>query len=252
MKVRFISLAFHLAVSDIRLHYRRTTLGPLWSSLTLLAQVLVIGVIFSRLFDEDMVSFLLFLASGLFLWVFMVNTITESTTSLTSAANLLKQVALPPYIHVYRVVLKNILILGHNMVLIVVLVALLGERVSPSTVFFVPGLFLLIANVVWVSVAVATVSARYRDVPALVTASLTLAFYVTPILWKPEQLVGSPIEALVRLNPIFHIIQVARAPILGNLPPWESFVVAGLVALAGLSFSSVLHRRVASNIPYWV
>lgn len=252
MRFKSARLGLTLAISDVKLHYRRTTLGPLWVTFTLFAQVLVIGLVFSGLFGTGVLDYMVFLSSGLVLWTFLLSSISEGASSLSGAGSLIKQVALPPSVHVYRVVFKNVVVLFHNSLIVIPLLALSSHSPSWGILAAVLGATLLVANVLWISLLAGVIGARYRDVPSIMTALLTLSFYITPILWMPEQLASSPLEPIIGWNPLFHWLQVVRDPIIGNPVPVQSLAVSGATLLIGFPLAFFVLKKKSARIPYWV
>jgi lipopolysaccharide transport system permease protein len=99
----------------------------------------------------------------------------------------------------------------------------------------------------------AIVAARYRDLPQIVGAALTVGFYITPVIWIKESLGDNDlVTSIVTLNPLYHILQVARLPMIGQLPTVSNWIwvltSAGLFWAAGLYLFSRYEKRIA----YWV
>jgi lipopolysaccharide transport system permease protein len=97
------------------------------------------------------------------------------------------------------------------------------------------------------------VAARYRDLPQIVSAALTVAFYVTPVIWIRESIGDNElVNALVSLNPLNHILQVARMPLIGQYPTienWTWVIVSGAVFW---TVGMLLFKRFEKRIAYWV
>ena len=102
----------------------------------------------------------------------------------------------------------------------------------------------------WVGLLLGLVSARFRDVPQIVASVVQIAFFLTPIIWKPELL---PERALLLdLNPFFHFVEVVRAPLLGQMPGLTSWLATLGVTLGGWLVTLAMYRRFHWRIPYWV
>lgn len=250
--MRTFSVAWKLALNDIKLSYRRSTLGPLWSTATFIAQISVIGLLFSRLFDSDTGAYLLHFGSGFIAWAFVVGSLNDSATSLTNAGTLIKQVQLPIAVHVLRSLNKNFIQFGHNLLALIPFFFVAQYSLGFSILLALPGLALTLANLGWLSIILAVISARYRDFPAIVSGGLVVAFYVTPILWSPKQIEGSWVQQLIPFNPFVHLIDVFRAPLIGSPIPTLSFIILLLSASIGWSLSYSLLKWKSAQIPFWV
>lgn len=247
-----LRVATLLALTDIKMLYRRSSLGPLWVTLTLGAQIAVIGLLFSTLFSVDRFSYFLYFGVGLTFWLFLTSTINEGAASLVNSGSLIRQVALPVSTHVLRVILKNLFILGHNFLILIPLFFLSSDSISFGTLLVFPSLLLVIANLVWIALAAAILSARYRDLPPVINGFIVIAFYATPILWKPDQFEGSLVFSLIPLNPFFHLVEIFRQPLLGFPVPWQSVLALLVATLVGFGIVRLLRAKMERNVPFWV
>jgi lipopolysaccharide transport system permease protein len=94
------------------------------------------------------------------------------------------------------------------------------------------------------------VCTRFRDIPQIVASLTQIVFFLTPILWKPEVL-GTKIW-VAKINPIFHFVELVRAPILTGAIPWQSWTVSlGVFAILALIATSML-ARFGHRVAYWV
>ena len=119
-----------------------------------------------------------------------------------------------------------------------------------SSDLLLPGLALIIANALWVCLLFGMVCARFRDVPQIVTSLLRITFFLTPIIWKPEQL-GKRI-GILDMNPFFHMIELVRAPLLGQTPTAFTWTVGLAMAVGGWLVTFLFLRRFRSRISYWL
>ena len=93
-------------------------------------------------------------------------------------------------------------------------------------------------------------TSRFRDIPPIVTSLVQILFFVSPILWKPEQV---PARAVfVDGNPFFHLLNIVRQPLLGELPALSSWAFSLALTFAGLLLAGLCFVRFRSRIAYWV
>jgi lipopolysaccharide transport system permease protein len=126
--------------------------------------------------------------------------------------------------------------------------------VSANTLLLPVGLALAVVNYAWIGMLLAIVCARFRDVIQLVTNMTTVLFFVTPIFWQPEQLQAAPMARfiLADANPAYHIVDVIRAPLLGQVPELLSFIYLGTSAVLGFVLISLFLRPFYNRIAYWL
>ena len=242
----WIRLAFH----DIRQRFRRSVLGPLWLTLSMGTMVGALGLVFSTLFQQDVAKTLPYISTGIIFWGLLTSCINEGAAVFISAESFIRNVPIPLSVHFYRMIARNVMIWGFNMVIFFVVAVYFGLMPGWNTLQFVPGFILFLINVAWISLAAGVLSARYRDIPQVIANFIQVVFFVTPVFWSPATLPGRP--AFVTLNPFYHLIEIVRAPLLGEPVPSMSWALCIGMALAGFGFTAWLYRRAHARIAYWV
>jgi lipopolysaccharide transport system permease protein len=216
-------------------------------------QIATMGVVFSLIFKSDIQNYLPFLATSVIIWGFMSSVLSEGCLSFINGEAIIKQLNIPLYIHVLRVVWKNIITLGHNLVILPLVFLVIWHGVSWQLLLVVPGLVILIANLTWLATVLGALSSRFRDLPPIITSLLTVTFYVTPVMWYPTLIGNNQLaHMLLGLNPFYHLLQMVRLPILGQAPTIENWVLSLVFALVGWAFTILLMGRVQNKIAYWV
>ena len=235
---------------DIRQRYRRSVLGPFWLTLSMAVLVGALGVLYGKLFGIAIDDYLPFLTLGFIAWGLIAAVVNEGCVALTAAEPLIKQMRLPFSLHVYRIIWRNLIIFAHNFVVYIAVAVWFGIWPGAAALLLLPGLALIILNAMWIGLLLAMVCARFRDVPQIVASLLQVAFFMTPIIWKPE-LLGRRM-AFAEANPFYHFVELIRAPLLGGVPaPLTWAMVLGITA-AGWLVTALFFRRFRARIPYWV
>ena len=243
-------LALALARLDLRNRYRGSVLGPLWMSLSSLIMLIGLGLLYGALFKFKLSDYLPHLAVSLIVWQWMAGFINDSCATLTSADGVIRQMRLPYTLHALRVAFRNTLVAAHSLPLIPIVFLIFGLVPGPEALLAIPGLVLIGINMLAGGLLLGMVCARFRDIPPIVANVVQLAFFVSPILWKPE-LLG---DAMVWMafNPFYALLETVRGPLLeGGGPPlaWLAaiFYTTLHVVLAGFLFA-----RFRSRIAFWV
>jgi len=245
-------LAGMLGWQDVKQRYRRSKIGPFWLTISMGVTVATIGIVFGSIFGSPMQEYLPFLACGLILWGFISSTLTDGCHGFISADAVIKQLPIPLATHVLRVMWRNIIMLAHNIVILPVVFLVFLKPVSWAVFLVVPGLLLLFANLAWVCLILAIVCARYRDIPQIIASVLQVCFYITPIMWMPSQMKHPTAATFMELNPIFHLLEIVRAPILGTLPTLTNWVVALGLAIVGWIATLAFFGRYKHRVAYWL
>jgi ABC-type polysaccharide/polyol phosphate export permease len=235
---------------DIRQRYRRSVIGPFWITLSTGFFILVLGIIYSRLFHIEIENFLPYLTAGYIIWGFMSAAANDSCIAFIDAGRIIKQIKLPYSIYVLRVVWRNFIILLHTIVIWIPMAIIFKVEPNLTTLYEIPGLFLVCVNLIWLTTVIAILSTRYRDIQPIVGTVIQLGMFATPIMWPVSALGNSKIVA--EINPIYHLIEITRAPLLGMAPELQSWLVASGMAVGGSALAIALMVRASRRIVFWL
>jgi lipopolysaccharide transport system permease protein len=253
MKFNWPRLGIVLGSSDSRQAYRRSAVGPFWLTIGMAVQIVTMGLVFGLIFKTDMVDYLPFLATSIIIWGFIATTINEGCITFISAEAIIKQLNIPHFQHVVRTVWRNILTSGHNLVILPLVFLFFLKFPNWSLIAVLPGLVLIVLNITWVVWLLGMMSARYRDMPPIIASVMTIAFYLTPVMWLPKLIENNSLaHLLLGLNPLYHWLQIVRLPILGQWPTIENWALAALSAGIGWAVTLVAYKRYRNMIAYWV
>lgn len=244
-------LALTLGWFDIRLRYRGSMLGPFWLTLSTAVMVAALGVLYARLFNMELHDYLPFLALSLVLWGVLSTLIAEACTCFTQAEGMIRSMRMPYTLHAIRIVVRNLIVLAHNVVVIVAVYAWVDSWPGWAAFGAIPGVLLWVVDGLAVCLLLGPIGARFRDIPPIVGSIVQIAFFVSPIIWKPELLQG-PAARLLWLNPFYTLLEIVRAPLLGampNLHVWASALVYSAVLWMAAWF---LFARVRNRLAFWV
>ena len=239
-----------LAWQDIRQRYRRSVIGPFWIVLSNAILIATIGLLFGQLFQANTADFLPSLAIGMILWTFLSSSTLEGCASFISAEGIVKQLPVPLFVHVQRVVARNFIIFLHNAIIIPPVLLFTNISWSWAVLLVVPGLWFLVINLLWSALLLAVICTRFRDLPQVIGNVLQVAFYLTPIVWTTSLLRDK--QWLFDYNPFYHLIEIVRAPLLGNAPSLESWLANIAMAVFGWGLALALFTRYRGRIAYWL
>jgi ABC-type polysaccharide/polyol phosphate export permease len=229
--VERIDLAWSLAWHDVVSRYRGSILGPLWITLSMGLMVLGIGVLWGELFRVPLQEFMPFVALGIVFFGTVTTTINEGCDTFIQAAGMLSQTSLPMFTFVWRTVLRNLINLGHHVVIVLAVLAYYGFWRTANYPVAALGLVLLVVNVAWISMMVAIVSARFRDIPQIVQSITQAAAIMTPVFWLPDR-IPQRYRLILDLNPFYHLLQAVRAPLMSRgVEPHTYLFLVGMAAV---------------------
>lgn len=235
---------------DIRQRYRRTILGPWWLAISTAILVVALGILWSEIFHVEVRAFLPYFAVGYVLWQFLSGVIIESCTGFTQFEGLIKQRQIPLSTYIYRIGMRHAFILAHNVLVIAIVIAWSGPSLWPNVLLVIPGFAIFASAVLMCAVPVAILCTRFRDMPQIVANVMQVLFFVTPIMWRPESLVG--VRWVAEFNPLAHLVDIVRLPLLGIVPAATSWLWAGGLLLVSSLAGMWLLGRYGHRVAYWL
>jgi ABC-type polysaccharide/polyol phosphate export permease len=237
---------------DIKRRYRRTVIGPFWSTLTLAVYIFAVGTVGAGLFKHDPSTYLPYLAGGMIVWTMLSTVILESCTMLVAGTALYRNVKFEYSVLAYALAWRNLVIFLHN-IFIFFIVAMIFKRdvFSPSLIYVIPGMVLLLLNALWIALLGGVICLRFRDVQPIVQTFIQISMLITPIFWTPENLSGTLRLLFAQLNPIYRLIDIVRAPLLGQVPTAASYLAVMGITVVGWIIAYLTFRHFRKRIPYW-
>lgn len=207
-----LNLSLMLAFADIKQRYRRTVLGPIWLTFSFSFTLLGMGLLFGTVFKQNLKEYFYYLMAGYVFWVFILSAISESCYTYIESTPLIRQLEIPYSTYIARVFFRNIIILLHNILLVVLAFWIIDKPVQVPTLEVVVRFLLSIYCLYQLCAIVANLAGRFRDLSQIINQGLQLLFYLTPIIWNVEQVSNTSIlSKLVNFNPMFYIIQGLRS-----------------------------------------
>lgn len=238
---------------DILVRSRRSYLGPLWLLAPTAIYVFGVGAFFSGMFNMAIGQFAAHVALG----VVVFRTLMTALITSSGVFNASQSFILDGHIRLTDYVLQSLARSAFDMLMAlpVVAIALLmyGDVSVVGLLLALPTLLLIYLNAFWIGVSFALVGARFPDLGQVLANVSIFMFLLTPIIWLVDSVPPGSIRArLMVLNPLFHFVELFRAPILGGAVPMQSLWVVGGLTAAGLALATVLYRRYARFVPLWI
>lgn len=240
-----------LGWQETKRRYRRTIIGPFWTTLSLSILIFTMGIVWAKLWKQDPKSYLPFLTSGMLAWGMVATIITEGCSVFTAAEGLIKSLKFSYTLLTCTVVWRNLIVLLHHLLIYVGVMLYAGVPVTPNTLLVLPGLLLVSINGIWVCTLLGMMCSRFRDIQQIVGSVLQISMFVTPIFWSPKQL-GDRFTMIVDLNPLYHYVDIVRSPLMGNAPSLLSWEMVAAGTVTGWAVTLFCYSRFRRRLPYWI
>lgn len=211
----------------------------------------VMGYLYSSIMQRPVSEYIPHLTVGFIAWNLISSLIIEGTQSFVSSSAAIKEIPVPISVHIFRIIWRNILIFGHNIVIYLLLLLVFQTSPFPAVLLALPALALFLINGMWIGLLFGLINARFRDFSQLVNNGMRLMFFVTPVIWYGELATGFR-EAFVYLNPFYYFIEILRAPMLGSFPSTKIWGVVIAITVVGWMVTLPVYARWRQQIAYWV
>jgi lipopolysaccharide transport system permease protein len=247
---RLWRLGVTLGWLDIKLKYRGSLLGPFWLTISTGVMVAAMGGIYGALFHMDLHSYLPFLALSLVTWNAIAGLVGDACAAFTQAEGTIRSLRMPYFVHAVRVVVRTIISLLHNLPVIAAVYAVYGiwpGFVAAQSLF---GFALWTIDAFAACLLLGTVCSRFRDIPPIVGSIMQIAFFITPIVWRPEQLGAK--GWWLPFNPFDALLEVVRAPLLGQAATGQAWSLALGYSLLFIAGTWLIFARVRARVSYWM
>lgn len=229
-------LLSELVKKGIRLKYRRSYLGILWSLIEPILTTIVLVIVFGTIFNKGKdANFPLYIIIGRLLYSFFQNATKGSLTAIRKNAGMIKKVYVPQYLYPLSNVLFNFIIFGIS--LIVVIGVDIYCQVIPDwrLILWIPALFVLLVLAIGIGLILATLNVFFRDIEYLWNVALMLIMYMSAIFYDPDKLLSSGFSYVLKLNPLYQIITFCRVTLMGG-----PISINGVIYTLCVSFGSLI------------
>lgn len=208
----------NLTSNEMKLKYKNSILGILWSYIYPLMMIVIYNFAFKIILRMTIDNFALFVFIGLIPWNFVQASISQSTNSIINNQNLVKKIYFPRAIIPLSVINANFItmIISH----IILFGAMFVYHVDfTASLLVLPILWIILYLVVaGISLVLSSITVKYRDVSHIVDVVFMAWFYLTPVIYSLS-MVPEPFNKIIQLNPITNLIELFREVLLeGKFP----------------------------------
>jgi ABC-type polysaccharide/polyol phosphate export permease len=241
----------YIAWQDVISRYRRSIFGPLWVAGGMIATSLALSLTFGALSGQPLHNFLPFVMAGLLAWSHFVGVnFIESPELFVGVAGSIRNNAFPFMFYVFKFTAKQLILFAHNFVVFLIASAAVGNFHIPHWQFL-PALVLLSLFMMFAGTVIGMVSARYRDLRFMLPYIAQILFFVTPVFWSPDTIHGSR-SIIVNGNPLFHMMEILREPLLGKAASLHSWTVSIAMLIGAFVAWVATFSAFRRKIPFWV
>lgn len=224
---KYMPLLKELIRRDVKIKYRRSFLGFLWSVLNPLGMMVIMTIVFSNVFRSDIQNFPVYLMCGQLIFNFFNEATTMSMSSIMGNAGLISKVYVPKYFFPVSRVCSSFVNLLTSFVALVIVIIVTRTPISWTVIFAIfPVLYVLLFSI-GVGMLLSAITVSFRDMMHLYGVVVTGLMYLTPIFYPismlPTEGTMGKVALIVKANPITNFVEMLRTAILGQDVPslWQ-------------------------------
>lgn len=248
--VKYKSLIRQLVSRSIKTRYKRSLLGVAWTLLNPLLTMVVLTVVFSRLFRFNVEFYPIYILSGLIVWNFFSSTTQASMGEMIWSGALINRIYMPKSAFPVSAVGTGLVNLGLSLIPLVVIALIIGIDLNVSMIVLPLATLLLAMFTLGLGLILAAAAVYFADMLPVYDVILTIWMYATPIIY-PIEIVPANLQWLFRINPVYQMILLFRAPLYeGTFPDIQTWVIATLYAAVALFLGGLLFTSKTNEYAY--
>ncbi|MBS4913645.1 MAG: ABC transporter permease [Veillonella sp.] len=248
----YMPLLKELVLRDLRIKYRKSFFGYLWSLMNPLMMMCILTIVFSHVFRFDLPNYSLYLIIGQVVFNFVSESTTSAMYGIVGNAALLKKVYVPKIIFPLSRVLSSFVTMLFSMVAIFIVMIVTNVHITKKLILLPIPLLLLLVFSLGVSLIVSSVAVYFRDMFHLYGVFTTAWSFLTPIFY-PFTIVPEEFKQILLLNPLYYILLYFREIILNNtIPSIELTVLCFLVSFFTLIVGTLIFRKLQNNFLMYI
>jgi lipopolysaccharide transport system permease protein len=249
---RYRQLIALLVVRELKVRYKRSVFGLLWTMLNPLLLMVVYTVVFATIMKAPQRNFAIFLLAGLLPWLFFSISVLQGLNSILANQELIRKVRVPQAVFPLSVVGSNLVNFTLSLVPLVLLMAALRQPFTPALLFLPVAIVILTVFTSGVTLLFATFTVFFRDVRHLAEVALQMLMYLSPVFYD-LQMLGQrdawwfrAFRLFLKVNPLWYLLDLVRSPVYyGRLPSLQTTALATAAALSVLAIGYAVFQRLS-------
>ena len=219
-------ILFNFAISDLKIRYRNSILGILWSLIEPLLLLGVLFVVFSTMFRFEIPNFPIYLLLGIICWNFFKNGTLFALNSLTNRSALITQIYFPRSIPGLSAGITASIMLVFELVVLTIFMVIFGFIPTYTVILLIPILALELVLILGISLPLSVLNVKYKDTEFIWNIVVHAGFFLTPIFYQFDMM-PDYVQNVLQFSPMVQIVTMAHHVVLyGTIPSINSILFA--------------------------
>ena len=240
---QYSNLFVELVRKGIKLKYRRSYLGVLWSMIEPLLTMIVLAVVFGTLLGYEGKDFPVYILAGRLIYSLFSQSTTNALKSIRQNEGMIKKVYVPKYLYPLSGIVFNYVLFLISLVVLAVVALVLGVMPTPRTLLAIVPLFVLFMLSVGIGLILATAGVFFRDLEYLWNVGLMLVMYTCAIFYYPDNILASDVSWILEFNPLFCVISNFRSCVFGEVMDGGMLLYSFVFSMVTVVIGSVIFSK---------
>jgi len=237
------------SIADIKHRFSRSKLGVFWVLLTTTIYIISLTFIFSNVLGNSFSDTILYIGISIVFWNFINNSTNDSCVAFIANRTNIQNTASPIMCYPFRSIFSNVVYLSINLIIVITIYVAFANFSFLGLMLFIIGLGLNIIMMGIAGIYLAIFCVRFRDVPFIVQNIMQVMFFVTPIIWRMEDI--SNRYSFLEYNPLYILIELVRSPLInGSVNSLYLYYIASVIFVSSIGLIFLINK-IKKNIAYW-
>ena len=241
-------ILFNFAITDLKIRYKNSALGVLWSIVEPLLMLGVLFLVFSTMFKTEIENFPIYLLLGLVTYNFYKNATNIALASLSNRSSLITQIYFPRSIPAISSCITASIMLLVELSILGVFMAVLGFTPPITIIYLIPIYILGFVFVIGLSLGLSVLNVKFKDIEFIWGIILHAGFFLTPIFYRFDFL-PQYVRDILMLSPVVQLVTMTHhVAIYGTLPSINSilYTIGSIFIILGIGY--LIFRRYQARI----
>ncbi len=236
---RFRYVVYSFVETNLKMRYRRSVLGFLWTVVAPLLQYLILGIVFSQIMRFPIENYVVFYITGAVFFNLASGLISRAPTIMLSSEGFIKKIYLPKFVYILEHVFLDVVNFVLTLVALLIIGLVFNKLTLSYSLLYIPFAFVfLVLFLTGASIIISILAVYFRDLNYIIPIGMQALFFLTPVMYEASML-SPKLQLVLAFNPLCYFLDFFRTPIIHQIAPsmfsiQVSIVSSLLVFLIGL------------------
>lgn len=234
----------NLVKRDIRGRYKGSALGFIWNFVLPLVQILVMVIVFGAIFKNQVPNYPLYMISGMVIWIWFSESISETSGVLVGNSELLKKIYFPRAILPISTVISKMINFLILLLFAIIVMVVMKHEVTINLLFLPIIIVISYVMILGLSLILSALDVFLRDVQYIISALLMAWIWATPIMYMTSTINNELLNTVCKYNPMTYFVEMFHDVLyLGIAPNLENLLIALAIAVVALVVGVIVFRQ---------